>query len=55
MPESRKIFEAEDSDFGDGPCVPRIWERETKDLKRTEADRDSLAPDILKWTKNDSS
>jgi hypothetical protein len=52
MPEWRKIFEAEDSDFGGGawvpwkcvlplkwvPQVPRIWERETMDPKPTEAD-----------------
>jgi hypothetical protein len=51
MPEWRKIFEAEDSDFGGVPwkCVlplewvpqaPRIWEREIADPKPTEADHD---------------
>ena len=49
MPEWRKIFEAEDSDFGGGawvpwkwvlplkwvPQVPCIWERETTDPKPT--------------------
>jgi len=54
MPEWRKIFEAEDSDFGGGGLgamevcsstemgaqVPRIWERETTDPKPTKADRD---------------
>ena len=54
MPEWRKIFVAEDSDFR-GPglgtmeaCsssewvrqVPRIWERETTDPKPAEADHD---------------
>jgi hypothetical protein len=52
MPEWRKSFEAEDSDFGGGawvpwkfvsssewvPLVPRIWEREITDLRPTEAD-----------------
>jgi hypothetical protein len=53
MPEWRKVFEAEDSDFGGlevlwkcvlllkwVPQVPRIWERETADPKPTEADHD---------------
>jgi hypothetical protein len=54
MPEWRKIFEAEDSDFGGGawvpwkcilplkwaPHVPRIRERETTDPKPIEADHD---------------
>jgi len=53
MPEWRKIFEAEDSDFGGGAWVPwkcsftewvlkvpRIRERETTDPKPTEADHD---------------
>ena len=54
--KQRKIFEAEDSDFGGGasvpgkcvlppewvPQVPRIWERETTDPKPTEADHDQF-------------
>jgi hypothetical protein len=54
MPEWRKVFEAEDSDFGGGaqvpwkcvlprkrvPQVPRIWEREIADPKPNEADHD---------------
>jgi hypothetical protein len=54
MPERRKIFEAEDSDFDGGayvpwkcvfplkwvPQVPRIWERETTGPKPTESDHD---------------
>ena len=59
MPESRKIFEAEDSDFGGGawvpwkcilplkwvPQVPRIRERETTDPKPTEADHERISVD----------
>jgi hypothetical protein len=54
MPEWRKIFEADDSDFGDAaqvqwngvlplkwlPHVPRISEQETTDPKPIEADHD---------------
>jgi hypothetical protein len=61
MPEWRKIFEAEDSDFGGGglgameACsstemgaqAPRIWERETTDPRPTEAHHDQNLQRVL--------
>jgi hypothetical protein len=60
MPEWRKIFEAEDSDFAESwkcvlplkwvPQVPRIWERETTDPKPTETDHDQVLVNALVFT-----
>ena len=64
MPERRKIFEAEDTDFGGGalvpwkcvlplkwvPQVPRIWERETTDPKPAETDHDQAPVNAAVFT-----